>query len=50
MRLSLAAARKYVLIICIHLLVVISVHMLFLESYVASLSDEGAVYLDKSVV
>ena len=61
MRLSLAAARKYALIIRMRLLAVISmslltvlqyVHVLFIESTAstASLSDEDAVYLVESVV
>jgi len=55
MRLSLAAARKYALIICMHLLAVISMrlltvlYLLFIES-TASLSDKDAVYLIESVV
>jgi len=55
MRLSLAAARKYVLIICMRLLAIISVRLLrtraiYRIQITASVSDEDAVYLIKSVV
>ena len=59
MRLSLAAARKYALIICMRLLAVISMRLLTVDLYLlliestastASLSEEDAVYLIESVV
>ena len=58
MCLSFAAARKYVLIICIRLLAVISMCLLmvictraiFQIQIKASLSDEDAVYLHESAV
>jgi len=54
MRLSLAAARKYALIICMRLLAVISMHLLTILYYTCyflnlSLSEDEAVCLQESV-
>ena len=50
MRLSLAAARKYALIICMRLLSVLHTCAIYGIQITASLSDEDAVHLIESVV
>jgi len=50
MRLSLAAARKYALIIMLCLLLVLRTRAIYGIQITASLSDEDAVYLIESVV